>query len=65
MKRLIRFLKGYEKERDVYKRQDEDSVRKELGIKKHIFGYSQAELERKANGEKVFPHVFGLSLIHI
>ena len=37
---------------------DEDSVRKELGIKKHIFGYSQAELERKANGEKVFPHVF-------
>jgi len=34
---------------------DEDSVRKELGIKKHIFGYSQAELERKANGEKVFP----------
>ena len=38
---------------------DEDSVRKELGIKKHIFGYSQAELERKANGEKVFPHVFG------
>ena len=38
---------------------DEDSIRKELGIKKHIFGYSQAELERKANGEKVFPHVFG------
>ena len=41
---------------------DEDSVRKELGIKKHIFGYSQAELERKANGEKVFPHVFGTDL---
>ena len=38
---------------------DEDSVRKELGIKKHIFGYSQAELERKANGEKVFPHEIG------
>ena len=41
---------------------DEDSVRKELGIKKHIFGYSQAELERKANGEKVFPHVFGTDM---
>ena len=43
-------------------RGDEDSVRKELGIKKHIFGYSQAELERKANGEKVFPHVFGTDM---
>ena len=41
---------------------DEDSVRKELGIKKHIFGYYQAELERKANGEKVFPHVFGTDM---
>ena len=41
---------------------DEDSVRKELGIKKHIFGYSQAELERKANGEKLFPHVFGTDM---
>ena len=41
---------------------DEDSVRKELGIKKHIFGYSQAELERKANGEEVFPHVFGTDM---
>ena len=41
---------------------DEDSVRKELGIKKHIFGYSQAELERKANGGKVFPHVFGTDM---
>ena len=41
---------------------DEDSVRMELGIKKHIFGYSQAELERKANGEKVFPHVFGTDM---
>ena len=37
---------------------DPDTVRKELGIKKHIFGYSQEELERKAAGEKVFPHVF-------
>ena len=41
---------------------DEESIRKELGIKKHIFGYSQAELERKANGEKVFPHVFGTDM---
>ena len=41
---------------------DEDSIRKELGIKKHIFGYSQAELERKAHGEKVFPHVFGTDM---
>lgn len=41
---------------------DEDSIRKELGIKKHIFGYSQAELERKANGEIVFPHVFGTDM---
>ena len=41
---------------------DEDSIRKELGIKNHIFGYSQAELERKANGEKVFPHVFGTDM---
>ena len=41
---------------------DEDSIRKELGIKKHIFGYSQAELERKANGKTVFPHVFGTDM---
>ena len=41
---------------------DEDSVRKELEIKKQIFGYSQAELERKANGENVFPHVFGTDM---
>nr|WP_294668429.1 ABC transporter permease [uncultured Blautia sp.] len=41
---------------------DEDSIRKELGIKKHLFGYSQGELERKANGEKVFPHVFGTDM---
>ena len=35
---------------------------KELGIKKHIFGYSKKELERKAAGEKVFPHVFGTDM---
>ena len=27
---------------------DQESVRKELGVKKHLFGYSTAELERKA-----------------
>lgn len=32
---------------------------KELGIKTKLFGYSTKELERKAAGEKVFPHVFG------
>ena len=41
---------------------DPDTVRKELGIKKHIFGYSKKELERKAAGEKVFPHVFGTDM---
>ena len=41
---------------------DEDSIRKELGIKKHIFGYSQAELEKKANGEKYSHHVFGTDM---
>ncbi len=37
---------------------DPKVIRKELGIKKKMFGYSQEELERKAAGEKVFPHVF-------
>ena len=41
---------------------DQDALRKELGIKKHLFGYSQKELERKASGEKVFPHVFGTDM---
>ncbi len=31
----------------------------ELGVRTQPFGYSRAELERKANGENVFPHVFG------
>ena len=38
---------------------DPATVRKELGIKKKLFGYSNEELQRKAAGEKVFPHVFG------
>lgn len=41
---------------------DVNSLRKELGIKKHLFGYSTDELQRKANGEKVFPHVFGTDM---
>lgn len=39
-----------------------DDLRKELGIKKKIFGYSTEELQRKAAGEKVFPHVFGTDM---
>ena len=41
---------------------DPDAVRRELGIKKHLFGYSKQELERKAAGEKVFPHIFGTDM---
>ena len=35
----------------------EKYLRKELGIKNRAFGYSRAELERKAAGEFVFPTV--------
>ena len=41
---------------------DPATVRKELGIKKKLFGYSNKELQRKAAGEKVFPHVFGTDM---
>lgn len=41
---------------------DPDTVRKELGIKRHLFGYSENELERKAAGESVFPHIFGTDM---
>ena len=37
----------------------ESYLRHELGIKARLFGYSNKELERKAAGESVFPHVFG------
>lgn len=37
----------------------EKEAAKALGIKSKAFGYSEAELQSKANGEKVFPHVFG------
>lgn len=38
---------------------DEGKLRKELGIHKKLFGYSKSELLRKADGEKIFPHIFG------
>ena len=41
---------------------DPATVCKELGIKKKLFGYSNEELQRKAAGEKVFPHVFGTDM---
>ena len=41
---------------------DPATVRKELGIKKKLFGYSNEELQRKAAGEKVFPHMFGTDM---
>lgn len=41
---------------------DPNVLRKELGIKRQIFGYSTAELERKAAGESVFPHIFGTDM---
>lgn len=37
----------------------EEEAAKELGIRHKPFGYSDKELERMQNGEKVFPHVFG------
>ena len=37
----------------------EKQAAKELGLKKKMFGYSAQELQRIADGEKVFPHVFG------
>lgn len=37
-------------------------IRSELGVKKKLFGYSAAELQRKAEGERVFPHVFGTDM---
>ena len=37
----------------------ESQAAKELGLKKKPFGYSDKELERKAAGEKVVPHIFG------
>ena len=50
--------KGQSEHEDI----DPATVRKELGIKKKLFGYSNEELQRKAAGEKVFPHVFGTDM---
>lgn len=61
-------IRAQARSRNQYKDQDgnvlsgaalESYLRKELGIKNRPFGYSRAELERKAAGESVFPHVFG------
>ena len=38
---------------------DAATFKKENNIHLKIFGYSEPELQRIANGEKVFPHVFG------
>lgn len=37
----------------------EESIIAEYGLKTKLFGYSRKELERKAAGESVFPHIFG------
>ncbi len=37
----------------------EAEVRSQLGIHAKLGGYSNGELQRKANGENVFPHFFG------
>ena len=39
-----------------------EALKKELGIRKKLFGYSTEELQRKANGENVFPHIFGTDI---
>lgn len=50
---------------NVSKQSEEESemtvsqAAKELGIKTKAFGYSNRELQRMAEGEDVFPHVFG------
>ena len=41
---------------------DPAAIREELGIKAKLFGYSREELERKAAGEDVFPHIFGTDM---
>lgn len=41
---------------------DMEELRKELGIKAKPFGYTNDELQRMADGEFVFPHVFGCDI---
>ena len=41
---------------------DVDELRAELGIKPKLFGYTNDELQRMADGESVFPHVFGCDM---
>ena len=38
---------------------EEDEIYAALGYRSQLFGYSNDELQRIADGEKVFPHVFG------
>ena len=40
----------------------QEQAMEDLGISYELFGYSADELERKAAGEDVFPHVFGTDL---
>ncbi|MEG2988379.1 MAG: ABC transporter permease [Oscillospiraceae bacterium] len=39
--------------------EQEDDLRRSLGIRPKLGGYSVTELEQKAEGESVFPHMFG------
>lgn len=41
---------------------DRDEIIKQLDIKSRPFGYSRAELEKIAAGERVFPHIFGTDM---
>ena len=46
-----------------YEGMSEEEIYKALGYSAQPFGYSNDELQRIADGEKVFPHVFGTALI--
>ena len=50
-------LVGYASDKTWF--DDTRGIRQELGIKAKPFGYTNAELQRMAEGEFVFPHVFG------
>ena len=41
---------------------DVEALKQELGIKAKPFGYTNDELQRMADGEFVFPHVFGCDI---
>ena len=52
-------MKGRNYGIDFLKSFSMSKIARENNIHKKPFGYSLGELERKAAGEKVFPHVFG------